>query len=67
MRHDATLDRPPYRDRIAALAGGVLAKVARTAAALRPDAEDRARRHLDRLVPTLAALPAGPRHGSGPA
>jgi hypothetical protein len=26
-----------------------LAKVARTAAALRPDAEDRARRHLDRL------------------
>jgi aminoglycoside phosphotransferase (APT) family kinase protein len=33
-----------------------LAKVARTAAALRPDAEDRARRHLDRLAPTLAAL-----------
>ena len=44
-----------------------LAKVARTAAALRPDAEARARAHLDRLVPTLAALPAGSRHGSGPA
>jgi len=33
-----------------------LAKVARTAAALRPDAEDRARAHLDRLAPALAAL-----------
>ncbi|HEV7655582.1 MAG TPA: phosphotransferase [Mycobacteriales bacterium] len=33
-----------------------LAKVARTAAALRPDAEQRATRHLDRLRPALAAL-----------
>jgi hypothetical protein len=35
-----------------------LAKVARTAAALRPDAEARATRHLDRLTPALTALPA---------
>jgi hypothetical protein len=35
-----------------------LAKVARTAAALRPDAEARAARHLDRLTPALDALPA---------
>jgi hypothetical protein len=33
-----------------------LAKAARTAAALRPDAEERARRHLDRLTPALDAL-----------
>jgi hypothetical protein len=35
-----------------------LAKVARTASGLRPDAEARATRHLDRLGPALDALPA---------
>ena len=49
MGRETLVQRPPYRDRVAALAGAGLAKVARTAAALRPDAEARALAHLDRL------------------